>query len=180
VAIGLIRTLLRSSSALAEEISEIDMSRKDGPVLYTVDGVEVRLGSEEWEDRLARLEGVLAQLGRDGGGVGTVDLRFRDQVVLQTPLPGKRGTLGQNRIENLGSWSADMAIQKRVRVGEDRSVTIRLDATNIFNHPTPGQAGAFAPAVGASDLSLQSGNPFGAVTSKAGQRRFQFKARIDF
>jgi cell division protein FtsQ len=82
VAIGLIRTLLRSSSALAEEISEIDMSRKDGPVLYTVDGVEVRLGSEEWEDRLARLEGVLAQLGRDGGGVGTVDLRFRDQVVL--------------------------------------------------------------------------------------------------
>jgi cell division protein FtsQ len=83
VAIGLIRTLLRSSSALAEEISEIDMSRKDGPVLYTVDGVEVRLGSEEWEDRLARLEGVLAQLGRDGGGVSTVDLRFRDQVVLQ-------------------------------------------------------------------------------------------------
>jgi len=52
-------------------------------VLYTVDGVEVRLGSEEWEDRLARLEGVLAQLGRDGGGVSTVDLRFRDQVVLQ-------------------------------------------------------------------------------------------------
>ncbi len=83
LAIGLIRTLLRSSSALAEEISEIDMSRKDGPVLYTVDGVEVRLGSEEWEDRLARLEGVLAQLGRDGGGVSAVDLRFRDQVVLQ-------------------------------------------------------------------------------------------------
>lgn len=82
IAIGLIRTLLRSSSALAEEISEIDMSRKDGPVLYTVDGVEVRLGSEEWEDRLARLEGVLAQLGRDGG-VSAVDLRFRDQVVLQ-------------------------------------------------------------------------------------------------
>jgi cell division protein FtsQ len=83
LAIGLIRTLLRSSSALAEEISEIDMSRKDGPVLYTVDGVEVRLGSEEWEDRLARLEGVLAQLARDGGGVSAVDLRFRDQVVLQ-------------------------------------------------------------------------------------------------
>jgi cell division septal protein FtsQ len=83
LAIGLIRTLLRSSSALAEEISEIDMSRKDGPVLYTVDGVEVRLGSEEWEDRLARLEGVLAQLGHDGGGVSAVDLRFRDQVVLQ-------------------------------------------------------------------------------------------------
>jgi cell division protein FtsQ len=82
-AIGLIRTLLRSGSALTEEISEIDMSRNDGPVLYTVDGVEVRLGSEDWEERLARLEGVLARLGGEPGGVSTVDLRFRDQVVLQ-------------------------------------------------------------------------------------------------
>src|SRR5207249_146564 len=38
-AIALIRVLLRTGSALAAEISEIDMSRKDGPVLYTVDGV---------------------------------------------------------------------------------------------------------------------------------------------
>jgi len=82
-AIGLIRTLLRTRSALAEEISEIDMSRGDGPVLYTVDGIEVRLGSEEWEERLARLEGVLAQVGRENTGVSTVDLRFRDQIVLQ-------------------------------------------------------------------------------------------------
>jgi cell division protein FtsQ len=82
-AIGLIRTLLRSRSSLTEEISEIDMSRKDGPVLYTVDGIEVRLGTEEWEERLARLEGVLAQVARDSDAVSTVDLRFRDQVVLQ-------------------------------------------------------------------------------------------------
>jgi hypothetical protein len=55
-----------------------------------------------------------------------------------------------------------------------------VDATNIFNHPTPGTAGLFAPAVGASDLNLQGGNPFGAVTSKSGSRRFQLKARLDF
>jgi hypothetical protein len=102
------------------------------------------------------------------------------QVVLQHPLPGNRGTLGQNRFENLGSWSADMAIQKRVRISESKSMTVRLDATNIFNHPTPGQGGLFAPAVGASDLSLQGGNPFGAVTNKSGNRRFQLKARLDF
>jgi cell division protein FtsQ len=81
-AIALIRALLRSGSTLATEISEIDMSRGDGPVLYTVDGVEVRLGTEEWEERLARLEGVLAQAGRDGETLRAIDLRFRDQVVL--------------------------------------------------------------------------------------------------
>ncbi|HEX9820298.1 MAG TPA: FtsQ-type POTRA domain-containing protein [Methylomirabilota bacterium] len=80
-AIALIRALLRTGSTLAGEISEIDMSRPEGPVLYTVDGVEVRLGSEEWEERLARLEGVLAQVATEE--VHGVDLRFRDQVVLK-------------------------------------------------------------------------------------------------
>jgi hypothetical protein len=106
------------------------------------------------------------------------------QWVLTTPLPGKRGTFGQNRFENIGSWTADMAIQKRVRVSESKSLTVRVDATNIFNHPTPGQAGLFAAAVGGSDLALQpapgSSTPFGSVNSKSGQRRFQLKARLDF
>jgi len=102
------------------------------------------------------------------------------QVVLQTPLPGKRGTFGQNRFENLGSWTADMAIQKRVRLTESKSMTVRLDATNVFNHPTPGTAGLFSANVGGSDLSLQGTTPFGNVATKAGQRRFQLKARLDF
>ena len=80
-AIALIRALLRSGSTLTAEISEIDMSRAEGPVLYTVDGVEVRLGAEEWDERLARLEGVLAQVATQD--VNGVDLRFRDQVVLK-------------------------------------------------------------------------------------------------
>jgi cell division protein FtsQ len=85
-AIALVRALLRGGSALAAEISEIDMSRREGPVLYTLDGIEVRLGTERWDERLARLKGVLAQLAtREGGAaaVTAVDLRFRDQVVLQ-------------------------------------------------------------------------------------------------
>ena len=60
----LLRVLLRGGQALLTEISEIDMSRREGPVLYTLDGVEVRLGTEEWDERLGRLEGVLAQLAR--------------------------------------------------------------------------------------------------------------------
>lgn len=80
-AIALIRALLRSGSALTAEISEIDMSRTEGPVLYTVDGVEVHLGADEWDERLARLEGVLAQVATQD--VSGVDLRFRDQVVLR-------------------------------------------------------------------------------------------------
>jgi cell division septal protein FtsQ len=82
-AITVIQALLRSGSALTEEIAEIDVSRPEGPVLFTMDGVEVRLGTEDWGDRLARLEGVLAQVARDDAQVSVVDLRFRDQVVLR-------------------------------------------------------------------------------------------------
>jgi cell division protein FtsQ len=82
-AIRLIRALLRSGSALAAEISEIDVGSAEGPVLYTGGGIEVRLGADEWEERLARLEAVLAQKAAREGGIRMVDLRFRDQVVLQ-------------------------------------------------------------------------------------------------
>lgn len=81
-ALALIRSLLRTGSPLSAEISEIDMSGRDGPVLYTVDGIEVRLGAEDWAERLARLEGVLGQVASQDHGVSAIDLRFRDQVVL--------------------------------------------------------------------------------------------------
>jgi cell division septal protein FtsQ len=84
VAIALIRVLLRSGSPLAAEIAEIDMSRREGPVLYTEDGIEVRLGAEDWGERLGRLEGVLAQVERQGPAVTGIDLRFQDQVILST------------------------------------------------------------------------------------------------
>ncbi len=82
-AISLIRSLVRTGSALTREISEIDMSRADGPVLYTVEGVEVRLGNADWEGRLARLDGVLAQIKSAGEPVEYVDLRFKGQVVFK-------------------------------------------------------------------------------------------------
>ena len=84
--ISLVRMLLRSGSPVAAQISEIDVGRPEGPVLYTVDGVEVRIGDEDWEGRLARLTGVLAQLHATGEAVTSVDLRFRDQVVLKPAI----------------------------------------------------------------------------------------------
>lgn len=81
--VRLIRTLLRAGSPLVSQISEVDVGRSDGPVLYTVDGIEVRIGAEEWDSRIPRLVGVLAQVASSGQPVSAIDLRFRDQVVLK-------------------------------------------------------------------------------------------------
>jgi cell division septal protein FtsQ len=80
-AVALLRSLLRSGSELRREISEIDVSRAEGLVLYTVDGVEVRLGNDWREEQLARLEGVLAEVALRKEPVASIDLRFKDLVV---------------------------------------------------------------------------------------------------
>jgi hypothetical protein len=105
------------------------------------------------------------------------------RIVLQHPLPGKRGNLGQGTFEGLGIWSFDMAVQKKIQIAESKSMTVRLDATNIFNHPTPALGGGFFAATGGvPDLSLQSAGTvlFGTLNTKVGSRRFQLKARLDF
>lgn len=81
--LALLRAVQRTGGRIAGRISEIDLEPADGPVLYTVDGVEVRVGHEAWDDRLARLDGVLGELDERGERVESVDLRFRDLVVLR-------------------------------------------------------------------------------------------------
>ena len=76
-----IRALLRTGSALASEISEIDMSRPEGPCSTRWTASRSGSASEEWDERLARLEGVLAQVATQD--VHGVDLSFRDQVVFK-------------------------------------------------------------------------------------------------
>jgi cell division protein FtsQ len=85
--LALIRAVQRTGGRVAGRISEIDLTPADGPVLYTTDGAEVRVGDEAWGQRLARLDGVLADLDGHGERVLSVDLRFRDLVVLKPRVP---------------------------------------------------------------------------------------------
>lgn len=80
-----------------------------------------------------------------------------------------------------------MAISKAVRLGESRSLQFRLDASNIFNHPTPGIPGIFGGTPGGSDLNLNNTAPFGNIPTKTtsvpqapDRREFQLKVRLDF
>jgi hypothetical protein len=72
-----------------------------------------------------------------------------------------------------------MAIQKKIMVAESKSFTVRVDASNGFNHPTPALGGGFfAATAGSPDVSLQSAVPFGVLDTKIGSRTSQLKARI--
>ena len=91
-------------------------------------------------------------------------------IVLQNPKPGTRGNLGQNVLELPGSWTLDGSLQKRFSIGESRRVTVRMDATNILNHPTPANP----------TLDINNATTFGNIATKTGSRSFQGVLRLEF
>jgi len=96
-------------------------------------------------------------------------------IVLQNPLPGHRGTLGQNTLRNVGNYTLDANISKQFRISESKSVQLRIDTSNVLNHPTPG---------GPQFSINANNNPFGQITTKnvapqAG-RAFQGQVRFNF
>jgi hypothetical protein len=92
-------------------------------------------------------------------------------IVLQQARPGTLGNLGQNTIRGVGNWSLDGNIGKTFRITESKSLQIRVDATNVFNHPTPGNP----------NTSLGNANTdFGSITTKTGTRSFQGQLRFSF
>ena len=92
-------------------------------------------------------------------------------VILENPQPGKRGNLGQKTIESVGNWTLDANISKTFRISESKSVQVRMDATNITNHP-----GMNAPS-----LNITSTTVFGQITGKPNNiRQFQGQLRFSF
>ena len=84
-ALALLARAREVSEGLWMDISEVRIAPGSGLVIYTVaDGAEIRVGSGALGSRdLERLWRVLTDI-RDGGReVETIDLRFRDQVVVR-------------------------------------------------------------------------------------------------
>jgi hypothetical protein len=108
-------------------------------------------------------------------------------IVIQHAKPGTRGNMALNQLTGPGRWNLDTAMGKTYEFMEGKSITLRVDALNIFNHPTP--SGAFVASYNSRTFSASSpvttlaatdANPFGYVGSKVGHRVFSAKIRLNF
>jgi hypothetical protein len=90
-------------------------------------------------------------------------------IVFRNAAPGQLGTLGLRTIEGPGRWDLDANLQKTVRIDEARAVTLRMDASNLLNHPTPGNP----------NLNINTGT-FGQINTKTGSRTLQAQVRLEF
>ena len=107
-------------------------------------------------------------------------------IVFQNALPGQRGNFEYTSLTGPGRLSFDMNIGKKIEFMEGKTVEFRIDAQNIFNHPTPtGYAYAAGPRTyGASNpvptVNTTSSDPFGLFDTKTQHRTFQAKIRLSF
>ena len=94
--------------------------------------------------------------------------------LLQNPTPGHQGNLGALTMHTFPRRSLDGNLSKNFRIKESKAVQLRFDATNILNHPTPGDPAGLGNA-GSSLI-----DNFGLITTKTGNRQFQGSLRLSF
>jgi len=91
------------------------------------------------------------------------------KIVLRNAAPGQLGSLGLNPLTGPGMWSFDANLLKTIKIAESKTLTLRVDARNVFNHPTPGDP----------NLNMNSGT-FGQIDYKTGSRKLQGQIHFQF
>jgi hypothetical protein len=59
----------------------------------------------------------------------------QERIILQNALPDTIGSLGQRWIEGPRKIRLDLNLLKRVRLTENKTLEVRVDAVNVLNHP---------------------------------------------
>jgi len=94
--------------------------------------------------------------------------------LLENPTPGTQGNLGSLTMATFPRWNFDANLSKTFRITESKTVQFRMDALNMFNHPTP------TDPIGLANSGSSFNDNFGQMTSKTGSRTFQAKLRFTF
>jgi len=97
--------------------------------------------------------------------------------VLVNPKPGEIGTLGSRTLDSFGTLFLDGNIQKSFRLTERHQISIRMDATNILNHPQLNNPNF---TVGNTPFGQIAGKGAASFTGPPVQRNFQGSVRITF
>ena len=96
--------------------------------------------------------------------------RWFDTTAFAAPV-NAFGDSGRNILRAPGYWTVDLGLQKNIPFGNTRSLQIRVEAFNAFNHINLGNPG----------VALNAPAAFGRITSMSGRpRQIQFGGRLLF
>ncbi len=98
-------------------------------------------------------------------------------AAFSTPAKGTWGNLGRYVARGAGYYEIDSALQKRISIGENRTVSFRAEAFNLLNHPIYGlpSGNSSSATFGRITSILNTG-----ATGTGTPRRVQLALRFDF
>jgi len=119
-----------------------------------------------------------ANIGPDGRGVAADGATFNGQVFFN-PEPGATGALGRRIFDGPSVFSFDFSVMKQTRLTERYLLEIRMDSSNILNHPTF-YVGDESAAASLARFNVNS-TTFGQITGTfTGRRQVQFGVYLRF
>ena len=111
-----------------------------------------------------------SSIGADGRGVAPAGQAAFNGQIFYNPGPGTVGSLQRREFTGPPVFSMDAALFKDTKLTERLDLQIRMEALNVFNHPT---FAAFSTGINSSQ--------FGQITSTAtAPRTLQFGLRVSF
>ena len=108
------------------------------------------------------------------------------QPLLVHPLPGNAGNLGRRVVRGVTVPTFDMNLAKLFRISESKSLQLRIDASNVLNHPIPNTPQlSLAPSAQTNALNTSFGQilnatGFSTIGAKTGYRKVQAGVRFSF
>lgn len=99
-------------------------------------------------------------------------------AAFKVPAKGTWGNAGRFLGRGPGYWEVDSALEKRTHVTERASVSFRVEAFNLFNHPIYGNPGGNLSAV--STFGRITGILNNGAVGTGTPRRLQFMLRVEF
>jgi hypothetical protein len=107
-------------------------------------------------------------------------------IVLEHALPGTVGNMQTDTIVGPGRWGLDATLGKNILITEGKNLNIRIDAQDVFNHPTPSGSAPYSYnsrqyAISPPSFDIGSTTEaFGLIPYKGGHRVFSAKVRFTF
>jgi hypothetical protein len=115
--------------------------------------------------------GFVVPAGTPGSSVTTGANPVSYLLALKNAKPGEYGTLGNGITESWGVYYVDANLSKTFRLTESKQLSVRVDATNILNHPQPDPPSF---AVGTGTLGSIAGKNTRAPRNLQAQVRLTF------
>jgi hypothetical protein len=78
---------------------------------------------------------------------------FNPAAFTEPQQPYRQGTAGRNSLRGPKLWESDLSLAKNLLSGERRSLELRADAFNVFNHPNLANPSSTIDVSGAGQIT---------------------------